>query len=450
MRTVITYGTFDLLHRGHLRLLERARTLGDRLIVGVTSDQFDRARGKLNVVQSTLERVDAVRSTGLADLIVIEEYEGQKIDDVKRYEVDVFTVGSDWAGSFDYLREYCEVIYLERTEGVSSTEIRSEGRHLTMGLVGDVPYLSKFLRESLFVDGVEVTGVCARTPSKLTKDLRSLPLVTSDYSELLSAVDSVYLITHPSERARLIREAIEARAHILCESPIALDRGTIRELFLAADEKEVKLVEALRTAHSPAYHHLQLLVESGVIGRVVAVDATCTSLRPVDATDPQPFASASTWGSILSWGPAALLPALQILGTRWDSKIVASILEDETTRYDSFTRIVLAYPGAVATATVGSGAKSEGQLVVSGTRGYVLVPAPWWKTDYFEVRYENQTDNRRYYWQLEGEGIRELLIDFARAVRGEAVTKRISHEVSMAVAGVLEDFVSGKDFVQLS
>lgn len=111
MRKVITYGTFDLLHRGHIALLERARALGDYLIVGVTSDQFDRSRGKLNVNQTTIERVDAVRATGLADLVIIEEYEGQKIDDIKRYGADVFTVGSDWRGHFDYLSNYCKVVY---------------------------------------------------------------------------------------------------------------------------------------------------------------------------------------------------------------------------------------------------------------------------------------------------------------------------------------------------
>lgn len=124
MRTVITYGTFDLLHHGHVRLLAHARALGDRLIIGVTSDQYDRSRGKVNVVQPTLERVDAVRATGLADAVIIEEYEGRKIDDVVRYGADVFTVGSDWEGHFDYLRDYCEVVYLDRTEGVSSTQIR--------------------------------------------------------------------------------------------------------------------------------------------------------------------------------------------------------------------------------------------------------------------------------------------------------------------------------------
>lgn len=99
MVKVITYGTYDHLHRGHIRLLERAKALGDYLIVGVTSDDFDKQRGKINVQQPLEERIAAVRATGIADKIIVEEYEGQKIDDIKRYGVDIFTVGSDWRGT---------------------------------------------------------------------------------------------------------------------------------------------------------------------------------------------------------------------------------------------------------------------------------------------------------------------------------------------------------------
>lgn len=121
MKKVITYGTYDLLHYGHIRLLERAKALGDYLIVGVTSDDFDKRRGKINNKQSLEERIAAVRSTGFADKIIVEEYEGQKIDDIKKYGVDIFTVGSDWEGHFDYLKEFCEVVYLPRTAGISSS-----------------------------------------------------------------------------------------------------------------------------------------------------------------------------------------------------------------------------------------------------------------------------------------------------------------------------------------
>lgn len=124
MKKVITYGTFDLLHEGHLNILRRAKALGDYLIVGVTTPKWDHERGKLNVHDSLEERISAVQATGYADEIITEDYAGQKIDDIVRYNVDVFVLGSDWAGKCDYLKEYCEVVYLPRTEGISSTMLR--------------------------------------------------------------------------------------------------------------------------------------------------------------------------------------------------------------------------------------------------------------------------------------------------------------------------------------
>ena len=166
MVKVITYGTYDLLHYGHIKLLERAKALGDYLIVGVTADDFDKTRGKINVQQSLMERIEAVRATGLADKIIVEEYEGQKIDDIRRYDVDIFTVGSDWAGKFDYLNEYCKVVYLPRTEGISSSEVRSEQCKLRMGIVGKAAFRTKFVAESKYVNGVDVIGVCASQKSE--------------------------------------------------------------------------------------------------------------------------------------------------------------------------------------------------------------------------------------------------------------------------------------------
>ena len=164
MVKVITYGTYDMLHYGHIRLLERAKALGDYLIVGITSDDYDKTRGKINLQQSLMERVEAVKATGLADEIIIEEYEGQKIDDIRRLDVDIFTVGSDWEGYFDYLNEFCKVVYLPRTQGVSSSEVRAEKRKLRIGLVGTAVFRTKFINEAKYVNGVEVVGIYASYP----------------------------------------------------------------------------------------------------------------------------------------------------------------------------------------------------------------------------------------------------------------------------------------------
>ena len=137
MKIVITYGTFDLFHHGHANLLRRAKELGDYLIVGVTSENYDKYRGKLNVAQSVIDRIDNVKKSGFADEIIVEEYEGQKIDDIVKNAVDIFAIGSDWLGRFDYLKEFCDVVYLERTKGISSTDIRSQ-RHplIHFGVIG--------------------------------------------------------------------------------------------------------------------------------------------------------------------------------------------------------------------------------------------------------------------------------------------------------------------------
>ena len=116
MKKVNTYGSFDLFSVGHYDLLKRARGLGDMLIVGVTDEQLDASRGMINIADSLMRRVGNVRSTGFADEIIIEEHEGQKIEDIEKYGADIFAVGFDWRGEFEYLRQYCEVVCLDRAK----------------------------------------------------------------------------------------------------------------------------------------------------------------------------------------------------------------------------------------------------------------------------------------------------------------------------------------------
>ncbi len=186
---VITYGTFDLFHEGHRRLLERARALGDHLTVGVTTQQYDDGRGKLNVRQNLMERVRNVEATGLVDEVILEEYEGQKIHDIQRLGIDVFAIGSDWLGKFDYLRDYCDVVYLERTRGISSTQLRDESQAtLNLGVVGSGRIARRLVREARFVSGVNVDAVYSRTPAHARAFAEELELGTvhDRYEDLLA------------------------------------------------------------------------------------------------------------------------------------------------------------------------------------------------------------------------------------------------------------------------
>ena len=435
MKKVITYGTYDMLHYGHIRLLERAKELGDYLIVGVTADDFDRRRGKINTQQSLSERIEGVKALGIADKIIVEEYEGQKIDDIRRYGADVFTVGSDWVGKFDYLNEYCEVVYLPRTVGVSSSDIRTENFGLRLGVVGKFRSTDKFIRECAYVDGVQVVAICAENEQSLRRFSRHEGVeLTCDMDALLGQCNAVYIDNRDRSHEELIRRALNAGKHVLCVAPIATTGEEAASLFQLADEKGLVLMEAIKTAYSTAYSRLVAIAKSGTVGRVVAVDATCTSL---EAAGEDTVANSS----LLTWGPVAMLPIFQLLGTEYTDRHVTAFFSDEERQRDYFTRICFDYPQATATLTVGLGVKSEGELIISGTSGYIYVPAPWWKTDYFEVRRENASENRRYYYQLDGEGIRFEIAGFQNAVKNRGGHLGIERSISCAIArtvGVLD------------
>ena len=443
MIKVITYGTFDLLHYGHIKLLERAKALGDYLVVGVTSDDYDVGRGKINNKQSLIERVEAIKNTGLADEIIIEEYEGQKIDDICRMNIDIFTVGSDWVGKFDYLNDYCKVVYLERTAGVSSTEIRNHNC-IRLGVVGETDYILKFFNESKFVNGILVSSVLTKN-NKIQQELKDDVLLFDEYDKMLDSVDAVYIISSPRNHFKQIKTALLKRKHVLCESPIVISSHDYCELKAIAKENNVFLCEALRTAYTTSYDRLKLLIKSGAIGKVVSVDATCTSLRDISAFKDKTDA----WNSICMWGPTAMLPVFDILGTDYNSKQIISMMSNGIKEYDVFSKINFNYYTATATIKIANGVKSEGELIISGTNGYVYVPAPWWKTDYFEIRYEDSSKNKRYFYQLDGEGIRYELVAFENIIHNNKYRDYISDKVSSTIISVIDDYYNGMDVVLL-
>ena len=435
MVKVITYGTYDLLHYGHIRLLERAKALGDYLIVGVTADDFDKQRGKINVQQSLEERVDAVKATGIVDKVIVESYEGQKIDDIKKYGVDIFTVGSDWEGTFDYLNEFCKVIYLPRTEGVSSSEIRAESEQIKMGMLGYSSFLNKFYSESKFVNAVDVMGLCSSDFTRLEELTKHIEVVTHDYDLLLSKVDAVYIHSHPKYHYEQTKKALEAGKHVLCESPMAFSSEECEELFQLATKNNCILMEAIRTAYMTAYSRLLLLLKGGRIGKIVSIDSTCTSMNTYGNFGE----SSEKWGAMEAWGPTALLPVLQLLGVSYSNIDFFVKKHENYTSIDGFTKGNFNFPNATATIKVGTAVKSEGELIISGTKGYAFVPAPWWKTDYFELRYENSADNKRYFYQVDGEGIRYELVELANAIRTGKSSYYIDRDISLAIASIMSN-----------
>lgn len=427
------------MHFGHIRLLERAKALGDYLIVGVTADDFDITRGKINVQQSLMERIEAVRSTGLADKIIVEEYEGQKIDDIQKYHADIFTVGSDWVGKFDYLNEYCKVVYLERTQGVSSSELRTNDCELSIGLVGDSLVVQKFACECSFVNGVRIAGVYTQNENIISGSLCDIESY-SDFDSLMQQSDALYIASHPTKHYEQVHSALTAGKHVIYEAPLTIDLSQAEELFKIANEKELVLYAGIKTAYTTAYARMILLAKSGKIGEIVSVDASCTSLCDIDYSDKNQMSI--TWNSLCSWAPTGLLPVFQLLGTEYKGCQIFSRMADSVENFDEFSKISLVYPHAVASVKVGKGVKSEGELIISGTKGYIYVPAPWWKSDYFEIRYEDSNNNKRYFYQLDGEGIRYEIASFVKSIFSQRISY-IRRSVSLAMVGVMQAFENG-------
>lgn len=440
MKKVITYGTFDLFHEGHYNILKRAKALGDYLIVGVTTEHYDEQRGKINIVDSLLERIENVRSTGLVDEIIIEDHEGQKIEDVQKYDVDIFTLGSDWKGTFDYLKSYCQVVYLERTPDISSTMLR-KGKFpiIRMGIVGTGRIAPRFISEAKYVSGLNVQSVY--NPHKESAQNFAAQYFLDGYSDeferFLSTVDAIYIASPHETHYDYTRRALLAGKHVLCEKPMAFSRGQTEELFSLAKEKQLILMEGIKTAYCPGFAQLISVAKSGKIGEIRDVEACFSRL-----TEPhlREMADREYGGAFLEFGSYTVLPIVKLLGGKYEKIKISSILAENGV--DLYTKIYFDYLEGMATSKTGVGVKSEGQLLISGTKGYILAESPWWLTRKFQVRYEDPAKIETYTPNFLGDGLRYEIGEFALRINGRGGHPfKLTEEETLAMAGVVEYFM---------
>ena len=447
MKKVITYGTYDLLHQGHINLLRRAKELGDYLIVGVTSDSFDIGRGKLNVRNNVLERVEAVKATGYADEVIIEDYLGQKIDDIQKYDVDIFAIGSDWEGKFDYLREFCEVVYLPRTQGISSTMLRDQSTvSVRIGIIGCGRVAGRFPVEAAVVGGAKVVAAYD-TSFEASQALAEKYEQLTPYENLddfYEAVDAVYVATPHLSHYGYIKQALEAGKHVLCETPMVLNGDEAKELVDLAETKGLVLMEANKTCYSPSFNHLMVMVKSGAIGEVVDIEASLSQLLDKSGRE---FDPDQAGGALFEQGSYPLLPIFKLCGTDYENLNLYSRMDNGV---DIYTKGVFRFKNAVCSFKVGLAVKTEGNLIISGTKGYAYVPAPWWLTDYFEFRYENQNENKKFFYKWDGFGLRYEIREFVSSILNERNTNpRLHHRESIQMAKVMQQFSERNNFVKI-
>lgn len=444
MIKVITYGTYDLLHQGHINLLRRAKELGDYLIVGVTSDSFDKGRGKLNVRNNVLERVEAVKATGYADEVIIEDYIGQKIDDIQRYDVDIFAIGSDWLGKFDYLKEYCKVVYLPRTEGISSTQLRAASQfECRIGVIGSGRIAKRFIPETKFVSGVNTVSVYNPDSDEAAIFAKQNGLVPySSFDDFLEQIDAVYIASPHLTHYDYSKRCLEAGKHVLCEIPLVLSGKQAKELYDIAEKRNLVLLEASKTAYCPAFNHLVNLVKSGIIGDVVDVKASLSKMvmPPTRELDPN-----QAGGAMNEHASLTLLAIIKILGIHYSNVYFYSKFDNDV---DIYTKAVVNYPHATSSITLGIGVKTEGNLVISGTKGYVYVPAPWWLTDFFEIRYEDQRKNKKFFYSYDGDGLRYEIQEFlSMIVNKRKSSYKLRQQESIVISEIIGKFQNKENVI---
>ncbi len=439
MTKVITYGTFDLFHEGHYRLLQRAKELGDYLIVGVTTEKYDMERGKLNVVDSLMTRIENVKKSGFADEVIIEESVGQKISDVQKYHIDIFAIGSDWMGTFDYISDYCQVIYLERTKNISSTMLREQNWHIQkVGIIGTGRIANRFVPESKQVSGIDVQKVYNPNRTSAEKFAQKWEIdFYDDIEEFYRGIDSVYIASPHQTHYEYVKSALEHGKHVLCEKPMVLQKEQAELLFTYARQHNLVLFEGIKTAYCPGFEKLLGIACSGIIGTIHYIDACFTKLEDKNKRE---LTDKKYGGSLTELGSYCMLPIIKLFGNQYEDIRFDAVHDSKG--LDIFTKVSFRYPRGTATATCGLGVKAEGRLLIAGTKGYIVAAAPWWKTTYFEVHYENPSQIDKYSERFFGDGLRYEIRDFLNVINGDDKSVfKLTRSESIAMAEIIEMFL---------
>lgn len=284
-----------------------------------------------------------------------------------------------------------------------------------LGIIGTGRIAHRFVPEAGVVDGVEVTAVYnprISSAEKFAEEL-NIDIFTDDIEAFIEKVDAVYIATPHETHVDYCRQMLSAKKHVLCEKPMSFSEADAVELFALAQQQGCVLMEGIKTAYCPGFQALLEMVRSGKIGKVVDVEACFTRLTKSNVRE---LWDTQYGGSFTEFGSYTLLPIVKLVGTKdvgthiWSRK--------GKTGVDVYTKTSFDFGTATALAKTGLAVKSEGQLVIAGTKGYILVPSPWWLTKYFEVRYEDSNKIEKYEFPYEGQGLRYEITEFVNQMNG--------------------------------
>lgn len=310
-------------------------------------------------------------------------------------------------------------------------------RNIRLGIIGTGRIAHRFVPEASLVEGIEVVAVCNPRETSAEKFARELeiPSYTTQVTELLEQVDAVYIATPHETHYDYAKTALEQGKHVLCEKPMVFAKKQAEELFALADEKHCVLMEGIKTAYCPGFRELLRVVGSGAIGKVYDVEACFTRLT---APNVREMTDREHGGSFLEFGTYTMLPIMKLLGIEEKEVRFRSVLNDKG--IDMYTKAEFDFGEQTGLSKTGLAVKSEGEMVIAGTEGYILARAPWWLTKHFEVRHEDSNQKEVYDFPFEGQGLRYEIKAFVERIRGNEV-EGMKTEESIWLAEKMEKFL---------
>lgn len=288
-------------------------------------------------------------------------------------------------------------------------------KDIRIGVIGTGRITDRFFEESTFADNAKVVSVFnpRLSSAKEYAKAHNLLLATNNFAEFIGEVDAVYIASPHEYHIRYILDCLNAGKHVLCEKPLVLMEKDARKAFELAKSKNLVLMEAVKTAYTPGFKKILEIIDSGLIGKVYDVEACFTKLTPSDTRE--------VWsehgGSFTELGSYCLLPVVKILGTS-NLDVKVNLIE-AASGVDSYCKATFGYADAMATVKTGIGVKSEGELIIAGSEGYIQVRSPWWSPRHIEVRHENPAQTEVFDCELEGTALRYEIKEFIDRINGE-------------------------------
>lgn len=330
---------------------------------------------------------------------------------------------------------------------------------MRIGIIGTGRIAKKFLQEVEFVDEATVTAIynphegsaerfVSEIQDSVVKDmgsavrglsLRALPEHFTDLDEMLAKVDGVYIASPHGTHFAYTKAALQKGKHVLCEKPLAFTKKEAKSLFTLAKKNGLVLMEGLKTGYMPGFLHLIEVAKSGEIGEIKHVSAAFTKLVPPDSRE---LTDGDTAGSFVEMGTHETMAVFSLLGTKYKDVRFDSIRNKKGV--DIYTVANFDYGKAFGTAVAGLGVKTEGEMIVAGTNGYIIAKAPWWLTKHFEVHFEDPNRIISYDEDFAGTGMRYEIQHFEKKAQGQ--DDGVDYEnLSVEIAGVMEKFLSGRE-----